>query len=151
MSEERTPGGIVIPDREELQRLNLPTPEDTKNAIEAIDPARNEMAALALKELAIAVIDAVNKVDQRYGVHNFLVNLEIKCEGPGSFRLNITDKNSECDPQAVAQEVADQLDREAVGDYHKQARAIQMEFTNARAEGPDGVPPDEVPGAQAED
>jgi len=137
-------GGIVLPTTEEVQRLGLPTNSDTQKALEEIDPARNQQAALALKELALAVIDAVNRVDQAYGVHNFLVNLEIKCEGPGSFRLNITDKNSACDPQAVAQEVADTLDREAVGDYHKQARAIQMEFNNARAERHDGLPPGEV-------
>jgi hypothetical protein len=143
---EQTPGGIVLPTQEEVAAI---TPEHTKEAVEQIALGRNARAAIALKELALAVINAVNEVDKSYSVHDFLVKLEIRCTGPGQFYLDITDKNSDVDPQAVADEVKEVLDSRS--DYHKPERSIQMEFTNARAEGSDGTSPGEVPAAQAGD
>jgi len=148
MSNEDRPEGIVLPTPQQVRAL-VPTLQQTDEAVSKIDAGRNAVAAEALRELALAVVGAVNEADKCYGVHNFLVKLEVLCEGPGSFRLNITDKNSDVDPQAVAEDVADTLDREGVGDYHKQARAIQMEFTNERSTaGPDGVSPGAVPGEE---
>jgi hypothetical protein len=143
---EQTPGGIVLPTPQQVAEI---TPKDTQDAIQQIALGRNDRAAISLKELALAVINAVNDVDKRYSVHDFLVKLEIRCTGPGQFYLDITDKNSDVDPQAVVDEVAEVLDREK-GDYFKPNRSIQMEFTNERAaaEGPDGVPSGEVPGTQ---
>lgn len=143
MSEERTPGGLVLPTEALVEQI---TPQQTHEAINKIALGRNAQAAVALRELALAVVGAVNTVDKRYGVHDFLVNLKITCRGPGLFQLDIVDKNSDVNPQDVVDDVAEILDREK-GDYHKQARAIQMEFTNERAEGPDGVAPGEVPAA----
>lgn len=127
---------------EEARQYAIPTGDDTQNAIDQIGKKRDEVAAYALRELALAVIDAVNRIDTQLKVHNYLKSLEILCEGPGIFRLNIEDKNTECDPQKLADNIADQLNKESVGDYYKQARSIQVEFNNVEeTDGPDWVSP----------
>lgn len=142
MTDQERPS-VVIPTSEEIQQLNLPSPLDTKQAIDGIAAERNEAAATALRELSLAIIDAVTRVDQAYGVHDFLVELKLCCSGPGMFRLDIQDKNSDADPQQVADSVVEQIRKESAGDYYKPARSIQMEFSHERkSQGPDGVPPE---------
>jgi hypothetical protein len=130
--------GQILPVIQTGSTVILPTPDETAEAMELIERKRSDEAAKCLQNLALAVINSVIKVDQECQVHRFLVNMEIICEGPGQFRLNITDKNSKCDPQALVQRVADSLVEQHGPGYNKQLRAIQMEFSNDNPTGPGG-------------
>lgn len=123
------PSGLVLPTPEQVRAV---APQDTDQAIGKIALGRDARAAVALRSLALAVIKAVNEVDEKYGVHDFLVKFEIVCKGPGNYMLNITDKNSTVAPDSVAADVAEALARAAGVSYHKPQRAIQMEFGDGK-------------------
>lgn len=134
---------IRMSTEEDIKQYSPATPEETQQDIDSINEARDDRAAMALKELTIAVVSAVTDIDNKYGVHEFLVDLKIVCEGPGSFRLDITDKNSQINPQSVAKAAADHINKHANGGYYKPARSIAMEINNHAPESTEG--PDDVP------
>jgi hypothetical protein len=125
--------------------LWLPSPDETQEALDKIAPARLPGPAKALKQLALAVIEAVTEVDQANQVSQYLTSLTVHCKGPNSFELEIFDRNCEVDPQSVAGSVKAELDERGSFGYHKPLRRIDINFeteesSDAAAEGPSTDP-----------
>jgi hypothetical protein len=120
-----TPGGVYIPP-------GVPTKQDTQKAIDDIvNVADDEAAAAALQDLCTAVAKAVTDVDDSVGVSRWVEKLSVVCEGVGIFRLDVYTKNTDVDPEQVAEAAAQQLDNAGEG-YCKPLRKIEMEFTDGK-------------------
>jgi len=133
--------------RPQQDQSALPSVNDTRQALEAIEPGRNEQASQGLRELALAVIRAVTEVDRNLNVGRFLKALTIVCNGPGDFRLDILDVNSDIDPEDLAKQIAEQMEEEGGLLYGRQLRPIQVDFgdeENAEATRPDGALAEDV-------
>lgn len=102
---------------------NFPTADQTEAGIDDVADGRNRDATSALTELARAVIRVVRETDLSTNVSAYLNSLTIHCEGPGIFRLDINDRNSQVDQEAVANALRDEL---ASLDYHKPLRRVVL-------------------------
>lgn len=116
MSDSTVAVGVVPP--------NFPTSDQTEAGIDDVAAGRNKDATSALTELARAVIRAVREIDLATNVSAYLNSLTIHCDGPGMFRLDIDDRNSQVDQEAVANALQDELARI---DYHKPLRTVVLE------------------------
>jgi len=102
----------------------LPTVEETNKALESISPHRDPAAAAALRALAEDLIRVVGEHDRTTNVSEFLISLQIVCEGPANFQLMIQDRNTAVNPEALVQEILDNTRNE----YGKPLRTIQLGF-----------------------
>lgn len=100
---------------------SFPTADQTEVGIDDVAAGRNQDATSALTELARAVIKVVRETDLSTNVSAYLTSLTIHCEGPGVFRLDINDRNSQVDQAAVALALLDELNS---FDYHKPLRRV---------------------------
>ncbi len=103
---------------------DFPTADQTEAGIDDVAYGRNQDATSALTELARAVIRIVRETDLSTNVSAYLNSLTIHCDGPGIFRLDINDRNSQVDQEAVANALRDEL---ASLDYHKPLRRVVLE------------------------
>jgi len=101
----------------------FPSSEDTQTAVDKIAPGRREEAAVALEELSRRIIAVVREVDLTYNVADYLRSVTLTVEGPGSFRLQIADRNTEA-ADAVVEALMDEM---AGNQYHKPLRPIVIE------------------------
>ena len=113
-----------------LPLTDLPTVEDTQEALDIVDHHRKRAAAVAIKELACRIIEAVREVDAHFDVAKYLNSITLVIEGTGSFRLNMDDRDTGVSAEEIMEQVGDML----AHDYHKPPRDIQIGDDNDSAE-----------------
>jgi hypothetical protein len=110
------------------EALWVPSQQDTDQAVKSIETGRMEEPGKILQQLAVAVIKTVKEIDDLYNVGRYLTSLTIIVKNPGSFELQIADKDCSEDPQALANRVAAELDATGDSGYHKPLRDIDIDL-----------------------
>jgi len=114
--------------------VTAPTPQQTEEAIEAMDSTEGEVhshAAAGFEALAHGIISLVTELDRTHSVGDYLRSIRVICDGrsvtgQGVFRLEIEDKNSTTDVEELGRQIAEGL--QTPSDHHgdRPLRMIQI-------------------------